>query len=100
MAPFVDSVLCAAEGGLKGAHAEEWVSLGALRAISLALEVKTVRRHGGGGGGWGRTTFAAALPGPAMPCPALPLLFLFFIFFFFFFLVFFKLVACCFPFIF
>lgn len=32
------SVLCAAEGGLKGAHAEEWVSLGALRAISLALE--------------------------------------------------------------
>eukprot|EP00904_Undaria_pinnatifida_P012639 jgi/Undpi1/8505/HiC_scaffold_25.g10972.m1 len=38
MAPFVDSVLCAAEGGLKGAHAEEWVSLGALRAISLALE--------------------------------------------------------------
>ncbi|CAM9109482.1 unnamed protein product [Scytosiphon promiscuus] len=32
------SVLCAAEGGLKGAHAEEWVSLGALRAISSALE--------------------------------------------------------------
>ncbi|CAM9691130.1 unnamed protein product [Pylaiella littoralis] len=32
------SVLCAAEGGLKGAHAEEWVSLGALSAISLALE--------------------------------------------------------------
>lgn len=33
------SVLCAAEGGLKGAHAEEWVTLGALRAISMALEV-------------------------------------------------------------
>ncbi|CAB1115205.1 unnamed protein product [Ectocarpus sp. CCAP 1310/34] len=32
------SVLCAAEGGLKGAHAEEWVSLGALGAISSALE--------------------------------------------------------------
>eukprot|EP00903_Cladosiphon_okamuranus_P006617 g6464.t1 len=32
------SVLCAAEGGLKGAHAEEWVSLGALSAISMALE--------------------------------------------------------------
>lgn len=32
-------MLCAAEGGLKGAHAEEWVSLGALRAISMALEV-------------------------------------------------------------
>lgn len=33
-------MLCAAEGGLKGAHAEEWVSLGALGAISLALEVR------------------------------------------------------------
>ncbi|CAM9552122.1 unnamed protein product [Ascophyllum nodosum] len=32
------SVLCAAEGGLKGIHAEEWVELGALRAISSALE--------------------------------------------------------------
>lgn len=39
------SVLCAAEGGLKGAHAEEWVSLGALRAISMALEVRTVVRY-------------------------------------------------------
>lgn len=44
--PFVwsvVSVLCAAEGGLKGAHAEEWVSLGALSAISLALEVRRRR---------------------------------------------------------
>lgn len=37
-------MLCAAEGGLKGAHAEEWVSLGALSAISMALEVRHTHR--------------------------------------------------------
>lgn len=37
-------MLCAAEGGLKGAHAEEWVSLGALSAISMALEVSHEHR--------------------------------------------------------
>ena len=41
----LSSVLCAAEGGLKDAHAEEWVSLGALSAISMALEVS--REHAG-----------------------------------------------------
>lgn len=38
-------MLCAAEGGLKGAHAEEWVSLGALSAISMALEVGQAGMH-------------------------------------------------------